>query len=274
MISVNRAYIASRFGQLHYHIAVPDSATKAPALLCLHQTPGSGKDWLPVLADLGQQRVVVAVDTPGYGMSDPPPAPLDIEEFAAIMVQCMADLGAAHIVPTGQFDVMGMHTGSITATEIARAFPDQVRKAILFGLAAYPSDIRQAKLAGLPKAFPPPGDDLKHIEMLWAIFRKLKDPRISAESSHIAMAECLRLGARMPWGFIAVYRYDFLAALPQLRQPTLVMNPQDDLWTLTQESSRHLPNARRVDMPGVAHGVLTIERVRVLAAINEFLAEA
>ena len=75
----------------------------------------------------------------------------------------------------------------------------------------------------------------------------------------------------MPWGYVSVYRYDFLAAMPKVTQPVLVINPEDDLWTVTRATSDLLPHGRRLDMPGVAHGVLTIERARVAEAINQFL---
>ena len=168
---------------------------------------------------------------------------------------------------------MGMHTGSVTATEMCRSLPGRVRKAVLFGLAAYPAEVRAEKLLQLRTNFPVPGNDLTHIERLWAIIGRLSDPRIGAEERHVRMAESLRLGSRLPWGYIAVYRYDFLGAMPGVTQPVLVVNPEDDLWAVTRQTSERIPRARRLDMPGVAHGVLSIERDRVVGAIDSFLRE-
>lgn len=271
---VSRAYASSRFGQLHYRIARPLRPSTAPPLLCLHQTPGNGSDWQPIIAELARTRIVVAPDTPGYGMSDPPPEPASIPDFAAIMARFMDDMAGQGLLPPGPFDVMGMHTGSITATEMARSLPQRVRRAVLFGLAAYPENLRAEKLAKLRDNFPLPANDLTHVEKLWAIISKLSDPRMSAEQRHIGMAECLRLGSRMPWGYIAVYRYDFLGAMPQVTQPVLVVNPQDDLWNVTRETSARIPGSRRLDLPGVAHGVLALERDRLVGEINAFLGEA
>lgn len=271
---VTRAYAPSRFGQLHYRIARPEHASAAPPLLCLHQTPGNGSDWQPIIAELARTRVVVAPDTPGYGMSDPPPEPASIPDFAQIMGRFMDDMAAAALVPAGSFDVMGMHTGSIIATEMSRSLPARVRRAVLFGLAAYPEELRAQKLARLRDNFPLPTNDLTHVEKLWSIISNLSDPRMSAEQRHIGMAECLRLGSRMPWGYIAVYRYDFLGAMPEVKQPVLVVNPQDDLWNVTRETSARFPTARRLDLPGVKHGVLALERDRLVGEINGFLAGA
>ena len=179
MTTVTRAYVASRHGQLHYRIAHPEQASAAPPLLCLHQTPGNGHDWQPILPTLAERRTVIAIDTPGYGMSDPPAAPLEIADFADIMAQAMTDLAAQGVIAGGPFDVMGMHTGSVTSTQLAVAFPDRIRRAILFGLAAYPADVREQKLARLRDHFPVPTNDLTHVEKLWAVISTLSDPRVT-----------------------------------------------------------------------------------------------
>lgn len=271
MPPVTRAYIHSRYGQLHYQIARPTAVTDAPPLLCLHQTPANSRDWLPVMPSLAESRVVIAPDTPGYGMSDPPPEPISIGDFAAIMGAFMHDLANSDVIPAGRFDVMGMHTGSVTATEMGRRFAAQVRKMVIFGIPAYSAEIRAQKLARLRENFPVPSNDLTHVEKLWATISRLSDPRKSAEDRHIGMAEALRLGSRMPWGYIAVYQYDLIAALREITQPVLVVNPEDDLWAVTREHSGLIPRGKRLDLPGVAHGVLTIERERVVSAIRDFL---
>jgi pimeloyl-ACP methyl ester carboxylesterase len=271
MTTVTRAYAPSVYGQLHYRIVTPTEPQTRPPLLCLHQTPSSGGEWEPVLPFLANGRVVVAPDTPGYGMSDPPPAPVSIAEFAAIMSRFMDELASAGVLLPGPYDVMGAHTGSITATELARSRPQQVRRLVLFGLAAYDADVRRQKLEHLYEKFPPPGNDLNHVEKLWAILGQLTDPRMSAEARHVKMAESLRLGSRLPWAYEAVYRYDFLQAMTEVEQPVLVINPEDDLWEPTRRTSERYRHGRRIDIPGVKHGVLSIERERIVREIREFL---
>jgi pimeloyl-ACP methyl ester carboxylesterase len=267
---IQKAYVPSRHGQLHFRFVVPERSC-APPLLCLHQTPSCSRDWEPIMEGLGQRRPVFAVDTPGYGMSDPPPHPISIEDIAAIMTEFIDHVMASGLAPDVPFDVMGYHTGSVTATEMARRFPERVRRCVLFGLAAYPKETREEKLANLRNVFPKPNSTLAHIEKLWSVIGSLKDERFPAEDLHVAMAESLRLGSRIPWGYISVYRYDFLAAMPQVKQATLVMNPEDDLWDQTHKTSHLFPNVRRVDLPGVSHGVLHFRRDDVVHIIDEFL---
>lgn len=274
MVEIKRGYADSRFGQVHYRIAAggPENGEgQGTPILCLHQTPSSSADWLPVMGPLAKGRTVIAMDTPGYGMSDTPPAPVSIEDFAGVADRLMADLADQGLIPGDTYHVMGFHTGSLIATELARSVPERVGRMVLFGLAAYPADQREAKLANLLKAFPAPDASLDHVEKLWAIIGTLSDPRISYEERHMNMAECLRLGARMPWGYISVYRYDFLAAMAEVAHDVLVMNPQDDLWEVTCATSHHFRNGRRMDIEGVKHGVLKLERDRVVDAVETFL---
>ena len=156
----------------------------------------------------------------------------------------VALLAAAGVVPSGQFDAMGFHTGSLIGTELARSRPERVRRLVVFGLAAYPAEVRAAKLAGLLQNFPPPADNLDHVEKLWGIIQTLSDPRMSAEEKHVNMAECLRLGTRMPWGYVSVYRYDFLGAMAEVTQPVLIMNPDDDLGAVTNAALSEMPSGR------------------------------
>ena len=74
-----RAYIDLPSGQLHYR-----EIGEGEPLLLLHQTPSSSLQWeaaYPLLAAAGMR--VIAPDTPGYGMSDPPAGTPTAEGYAA-----------------------------------------------------------------------------------------------------------------------------------------------------------------------------------------------
>ena len=117
-------------------------APTRPTLLCLHQTPKSGWDYEPLMPVMAADRVIVAPDTPGYGGSDAPPAPVAIEDYAEVMAALMQDLQAKGAAPPGPFDVMGYHTGSLTATQLGLARPERVRRLVLLGLAAFDAEER------------------------------------------------------------------------------------------------------------------------------------
>lgn len=271
MIAIERAYCPSRYGQLHYRIARPDGPVSAPPLLCLHQTPTSGGDWASFMPLMAQDRVVIAPDNPGYGMSDAPPEPATIPDFGGVMMGLMDRLVATGDVEGDAYDVIGIHTGSIVAAELGLADAARVRRIVMISLAAYSAEVRAANLAGLYAQFPAPNATLAHVEQLWSFFVQFGDPRMTDEARHVAMAECLRLGTRMPWGYEAVYRHDFEAALDRIDQPVLVINPQDDLWDVTLRQAGRLRHGERWDLPGRAHGFLVHEADAVVARVLGFL---
>ena len=271
MTKIERAYSQSRFGQVHYRIARPEGPATAPPLVCLHQTPSSGGEWSSIMPLMARDRVVIAPDNPGYGMSHAPPSPATIPDFGAVVAGLMDDLVARGDIADDTYDVIGMHTGSIVASELGIANAARVRRIVMISLAAYPADVRAAKLADLYTKFPVPDATLAHVEQLWSFFIKFGDPRMTDEARHIALAECLRLGKRMPWAYEAVYRYDFEAALDQLEQPVLVINPQDDLWDVTLRQAGRLRLGQRWDLPGRAHGFLVHEAEEVAERVRAFL---
>ena len=64
----------------------------------------------------------IGVDTPGFGESDPTPFVPTAEDWAAAIPAVLDHLGVARA------DVLGHHTGSMVAPEVALQFPDRVRR--------------------------------------------------------------------------------------------------------------------------------------------------
>ena len=93
--------------------------------MCFHASPLSGQSYEHFLEIIGQDRLAIAPDTPGYGMSDAPDQPINISDYAAAMVHLLDKLGIT------ETDLMGYATGSFIAAELARQRPDMVRRILL-----------------------------------------------------------------------------------------------------------------------------------------------
>lgn len=72
---LRRAYYDCRYGQLHLHNAIPAGGgfDELTPVVCLHGAGETGQVFAPLLAPLGAQRSVYALDLPGTGGSDPAP---------------------------------------------------------------------------------------------------------------------------------------------------------------------------------------------------------
>ena len=95
---IRRRFVATPSGQVH----IAEAGSGAPVLL-LHQTPRSWKEFREVLPTLGRGRRAIAMDTRGFGDSDPlPPEAVSIEGWARavldVAVAPNADLEAAAAV--------------------------------------------------------------------------------------------------------------------------------------------------------------------------------
>jgi pimeloyl-ACP methyl ester carboxylesterase len=85
-------------------------------LLLLHGTGGSHRHWAPLWPILAPQRELFAVDLPGHGDSDPPPADGDHTPvgYAAAIADFLGALGI------GTAHVAGDSVGGWTALELAK----------------------------------------------------------------------------------------------------------------------------------------------------------
>lgn len=266
--AVRRSYIDGRWGQIHLRIA--DGRSGPAPLLLLHPTPKSGWIYEGLMGDLGHDRPAIAPDTPGYGASDAPAAPASIEDLAGEIAHVIDRLAADGRIAPGPVDILGYHTGSVIATAMAQLFPEKVRRLVLVSLAAYDAETRAAKLENL-KNWRGPAEDGSHLIAMWQLMQSLFDPRIDADWKHASLTENLRPGKRAPWGYDAVYRYDFQAALDALTHETLILNPEDDLWGPTRDNAGRVKNARYVELPGLGHGLFDLETDRIAGLVRDFL---
>ena len=222
--SVLRGYANTRFGQLHYRYA-----GQGEPLLMLHQTASSSAQFERVIPMLAASYRVLALDTPGFGMSDSPPHPYTAEEYAACVV---AFLDAVDIERTSIF---AHHTGATFGCEVAAGYPNRVDKLILYGPPYWEESLEflEARLSRLAVKIK---EDGSHLAQVWAyISGRLREglfPRpYSSEALEAIEKEViwkLVAGERFAEAYHAIYRYPIMERLPLIEAPTLVMSGTED----------------------------------------------
>ena len=263
--AVQRSYVDGRFGQLHVYQAGPEDDSGQPPLLCFHMSPFAAVIYENFLAEMGRDRRAIAVDTPGFGNSDPPPQPPLIPDYAAAMGDVMDALELETV------DVMGFHTGSKTCLEVARQQPERVRRIVMVSIAFWTAAER-ANREVIIKA-PEITTDGSHLSDSWqAMVRWSMAGRTLAMIADSFYASQLN-PAITHWGHQAAYQYDVEEAAAAVNKPILLLNPEDDLVEQTprfQPLMRH-PDSRMVDLPGWAHGFLDLKTAETAELVRDFL---
>ncbi len=96
-------------------------AGRGPAVLLLHQTPQSSKTMEPLMRRFGPGVTTIALDTPGFGLSERLPG--DVWTMAQLCDWLAATLDALGIRRAA---FCGQHTGATIATEFAVRQPERV----------------------------------------------------------------------------------------------------------------------------------------------------
>jgi pimeloyl-ACP methyl ester carboxylesterase len=210
-------------------------------------SPRSAVYYHDLLAEMGKDRLAIAVDTPGFGNSDPTPSVPKMADFAAAMGDVVDGLGIT------KFNVLGHQTGSKVALEVARQRSEQVQRVVLVGLGLWTEEER----AHRNTEFAPAKiyADGSHVVRSWAgTVRRTVAQNVPLEK----MGNYFYVTQLNPkithWGHVAAAGYDAEQALLQLNKPIMVLNPEDDLAEQTPRAKAFLrhPESHVRDLPGWA----------------------
>jgi pimeloyl-ACP methyl ester carboxylesterase len=261
-----RAYADGPYGQIHYRYVLAKGSSKTP-LICLHASPMSGIVYENWIEEMGKDRNAFAPDTPGYGGSDTPPQPVQISDFARAIIRFMDEIKVA------QADIMGYHTGSFTTIELAKSFPTRVRKTVMISAPIF----NEAELENLRKSTVRPAPTFD--QMLETTLNNVRKngkgmfTDVPTDDRYWDFSlERMRHYRTSSWGFAAAFNYDLAGAIQQVKQPILVLNPQDDLWEQTPRAKPYLNAQSRIhDLPGRTHGMMDSHTVDIAKVVRQFL---
>jgi pimeloyl-ACP methyl ester carboxylesterase len=241
---MRRGYAETEVGQIHYR-----EAGQGEPVLLMHMTATSSihfRHVLPLLAERGFRAI--AMDTPGFGLSDPPPGPeAGIPHYAAAALGLLDDLGLerAHLA--------GLRTGASIALELAANHPERVDRVVLTGLLAMRSEEeRQHWLTDGPAKHWEPdgrGEFLDTTVRDWIAYFAAED---DGEGYLLELIAALQAGPRFWWAYEAVVRLDAYERLRRLTRPTLFLNPTEDSQYESMRSAyEQAPSAEYREFPGV-----------------------
>jgi pimeloyl-ACP methyl ester carboxylesterase len=249
-------------------------------IVFVHGLGGQWQNWLENIPRAAQERRVIALDLPGFGLSPAPPEEITISGYGRTVNALCEHLGL------GRVELVGNSMGGYIAAEVAIQFPERVDQLILVSAAG----ISSADLAHEPILA------LGRIASALVTWTAARDRWIASrpKSRHLALQLVARHPSRLKAdlayeGFFigtgkpgfedalrACLEYDFRDRLPEIQRPTLIVwGEKDSIIPVqdAQEFERLIPDSRKVVMEDTGH-VAMAERP---GAFNElmlsFLAE-
>ena len=117
-----RGYIGKRGAQVHYR-----TLGEGPALVMLAPTPRSSNYYVTLMPQLAGVTTI-AIDTPGFGLSDPIPGDWSMADLAERIAQALDDMGVS------RYAVLGIHGGNKIGAALSSAERDKVSRFLFAGM--------------------------------------------------------------------------------------------------------------------------------------------
>jgi len=266
---LSRGFYAGPYGPLHYRLAKGPAGSNGlqshRPIVLLHMSPNSSRVFDSLLLSLAASRPVLALDTPGFGESEAPRQPIGIEEFAAATLELIDALGFDEV------DVLGYHTGAMTAIELALLSPVRIRHVVQISSPVYTPEEQQA--AGHLYRARELKTDGSHLVDAWRNMQKFYTNDVPLTVLARNFTSSLRGGPMSHWGHQAAFAYPLAKKLPLVAQPVLVINPEDDLVDKTRRAPELLQRGRLHELPGRAHGFIDQMTEEFTQLLEDFLDE-
>ncbi|WP_161495035.1 alpha/beta hydrolase [Caulobacter sp. BP25] len=213
------------------------TAGAGPVLVLLHDSPRSSSLHAPLLEAFSDRYEVIALDTPGYGESDPLPGKPSIADFAEALGDALEALGVGRAI------FYGFHTSSKILLELAVSAPDRVALAVLDGLSIPVRAPDEAFIASYMRPFTLDGEgawlarEWTRVLDTWRWFpwfHQAQSARMPIDQPSIAQMHAYALdyflaGPTYVSAYEAAMRHDPSRNLRRVKAPIVVMAREDDV---------------------------------------------
>lgn len=264
---VRKGYVDTTEGQIHYRYAGESNRDRSPIVI-MHQNVCSSALFNEVIDGLSDEYYVVALDTPGFGLSYTPEEVPDISYWTHILTEALDNLDI------DSFHAFGQHTGASIAVDMANNDPNRVETVILMGPLYLDEETRMAMKEDWDgsNAAPPIDETGEYLQETWKYVGAMGAGE-TLEMQHRAVIDALlaRDGSRL--SYAVVWDQDFPSLFENIQSPRMVMGCEGDaLWEGFKTVRDNFESVKAVEVSGD-----NFEPVRdtgnVVASTREFLHE-
>lgn len=217
VLAEGKGYAPTDMGQVHFRDIGPRD--DANPIVLLHQSPMSMVQFADVqnaLADIGVRSI--AVDTPGYGMSDPPKQQPSIKDYADILIDVLDYLKLDKAL------IAGHHTGAAIAASFAAHYPDRVTAILMHGVPQLTAEEASDHPSLHPEPRTPKADG-SHLNNFFRGKTGQDGEQILEARTWITLTSFMSGPNLAHW---AVFHHDMLTDLKAIRAPGLILSDTND----------------------------------------------
>ena len=264
-ILIRKGYTKCCFGHLHYRFVEPIKVKYPIPLICFHMSPYSSIVYDNFLKCIGKNRFTLAMDTPGFGDSDPPKHIPQISDYTKVVPSLLKKFNFETV------NIIGYHTGSSIAVDTAVQFPNLVKRLVLISAPVWKKhELKVAKNEFSAKENRKNGS---HLSDYWVSAVKWSmDGRSLNDIARIFSARLMNPSISW-WGHRAAFEYDISQSLLKIMKPILILNPEDDLRKQTYRAQEFLLHheSKIYDLNDWGHGFLDIKTNSFVKIVDNFL---
>lgn len=237
--------------RVHYR-----TAGQGPVVVMLHASPNSAKVMDKVQTVFAGEFTTLAIDLPGYGLSDPlEREDLRTEDLADAIVELLDELAIEQVA------LYGRHTGAGIAVEIAHRHPARVSMVLTDGFPVFSKPYPQERLDHYLGRIDPVWDGShllwvwfrsRDIFVFWPWDRREAAARAdrdvpSADGVHRAALELLEAGNGFRKVYASAFKHAGLRMIDQVEPPVCFGNRPGDSQFHTM--SQYPPSAWTMEFP-------------------------
>lgn len=250
---VIRGYVSAAGRLVHYRRA----GAGRPVVL-LHDSPRSSVLHLPLLEAFSDSFTVFALDTPGYGQSDPLPAEPrpEIDDYGDALAAALIALGLDRPV------VYAYHTSSKIALSCAVRHPGRIGRLVVDGLSLPEAQVPAEFIDAYMSPFEPDAEGayigrqwtkIRDLHRFFPWFERRAERRLpmdepTAEAMHAYAMDLFMAAGHYSSAYSAAMRYRALEPLRRLTTPaTFLARANDVLYPFLDVVAAHRPDCAEIE---------------------------
>ena len=214
---IQKAYTETSIGQCHYRFREGEGMP----IVFLHQTPSSSLMYEEII-QLMPQNTCIAIDTPGFGMSDDISGNPNVADYGQSIIEALIN------IKIGDFHLLGHHSGASIALYMENEFNHMVSSLTLIGafLATKEEKELMKNQTGLDWS---PKEDGTHLLNAWKLAGDILGAGENLDLRQRETLDAIRAEASAKQMHHAVWGFDEIEALKKTKTPCLILCSEDDV---------------------------------------------